>query len=79
MLVAGVCFVISYVFGLWIARHMDNAVIVPAIFVSVACCIVRGFFPPLGIVSIAAVSVLHYTIGCFTVLILRSTKSSSTK
>ncbi len=76
-LVAGICFALAYIFGLWLGRKMDKSALWPAIVVGVICCLVRGYSEPLGVVAVAAVSVLHYVIGYLTILIFRSATTSS--
>lgn len=76
-LVAGACFAIAYIFGLWLGRKMDKAALWPAVIVGVICCLVRGYSEPLGVAAIVSVSVLHYVIGYFTILIFRSATPSS--
>lgn len=71
VLVAGLCFAVGYVVGLFAGRKLGLATLWPAIVVGVACCVLRGFSAPLEFTAVAAVSVLHVAIGCLTVLILQ--------
>ncbi len=75
ILLAGAFFAIGYIVGLYLARKLGMATLLPSIVIGVICCVVRGFSPPLEFAAIASVSVLHVAVGCLTVLILKHTRS----
>lgn len=72
--VAGVCFIIGYIIGLFAGARFGMQTCCTSVVVGLLCCVVRGYSAPLGVAAIASVSVLHVVIGCLTVLILKHTK-----
>lgn len=74
LLVAGLGFIVGYVLGLEGAAKYGKALVWPAVIVGILACLVRGFSPPLGVFAIAASSVLHFSIGVGTVLIMKYCK-----
>lgn len=74
VLVAGLCFAVGYIIGLFAGRKLGFATLWPSIVIGLACCVLRGFSAPLEFTAVAAVSVLHVAIGCLTVLILQRTR-----
>ncbi|MBX9694508.1 MAG: hypothetical protein K2Z81_19130 [Cyanobacteria bacterium] len=76
---AGACFAIGYIVGIFAGRKLGLATLWPSIIIGVICCLVRGFSAPLEFAAIASVSVLHVAIGCLTILILKHTKPLAAK
>jgi len=72
--IAGACFAVGYIVGLYCGAGLGKATLWPSIVVGILCCLVRAYSAPLGVAAIASVSVLHVGIGCLTVLILKYTK-----
>jgi len=77
LLVAGLCFAVGYIIGLFVGRKLGVATLWPSIIVGVACCLVRGYAAPLELTAVLAVSVLHVAIGCLTVLIIKYARPAS--
>lgn len=72
--VAGACFAIGYIVGLFAGAEFGKATLWPSIVAGILCCLLRAYSAPLGMAAIASVSVLHVGIGCLTVLLLKFTR-----